>query len=183
MAWAILPVVLAGLGHVLVLKLKIVTGLAVPLDGGRRWRGQPLFGENKTWRDVVLMTALTAVFTRVQHGYCRQRRGAVVSVVNDYSASPWLCGAIMGLCYCLAELPNSFAKRRLGIPPGKSTRCGALAQYVVDQTDSVLGCLIGMRSFYHFRRGEAVLAFGLATLIHMAVERLLHAIGVKKHAP
>jgi hypothetical protein len=126
------------------------------------------------------MTAFTAVFTHLQSLIGRQRHDRVFGVCRDYRVSPWLAGSIMGLSYCLAELPNSFVKRRLGIPPGARSARAASVQYVVDQIDSVIGCLVALRVFYRPRRGEMALAFVLGSAIHVGVDRLLHLIGVKR---
>lgn len=178
--WLMLPVIMAGLAHVVVLKTDVLRRLALPIDGGKQWRTRPLLGSNKTWRGLLLMSACTAGFTHLQSLVGRQGHDDLFSVWRDYRVGPWLAGSIMGLSYCLAELPNSFIKRRLGIPPGARSAHAAPVQYVVDQTDSVIGCLVALRTFYRPRRGEVVLAFVLGSAIHIGVDRLLHVIGVKR---
>lgn len=170
----IFPVLTAGLVHVAVLKTDLLHGLAIPLDAGRVWRGRRLFGVNKTWRGVLLMTALTAGFTRLQVIAWPQK-----SPEGRSWANPWVAGSLMGLSYCMAELPNSAVKRQFGIPPGGRARQSAMLQYVADQTDSVAGCLIAARFLYRTPPPELAAAFLLGTLIHIGVDRMLYAIGVK----
>ena len=52
--------------------------------------------------------------------------------------SPIVSGAIVGLVYRLAELPNSFIKRRLGIEAGGSSHSwsGFWLQFLTDHLDS-----------------------------------------------
>ncbi len=178
--WLILPVIMAGLVHVVVLKFDVLRCLTMPIDGGRKWRARPLLGSNKSWRGVLVMTGCTAGFTHLQALIGRQKNDSILSISSDYRMRPWLAGSVMGLSYCLAELPNSFIKRRLGIPPGARSARMSVLQNLVDQTDSVIGCLVALRFFYRPRRGEALLAFVLGSAVHIGVDRLLHAIGVKR---
>jgi hypothetical protein len=178
--WLILPVTVAGLAHVVVLKANLLQPLAIPLDGGRRWRARPLLGSNKTWRGVLLMSAFTAVFTRLQSAIGQQKRTTVLSVSHDYRLNPWLAGMMMGLSYCLAELPNSFIKRQLGVPPGARSSGAPRTQYIIDQSDSVIGCVVALRLYYRTRPGETTLAFVLGFTLHVLIDRLLYGIGVKQ---
>ena len=181
--WLILPVVLGGLGHVAVLKTNVLSRLAVPIDGGARWRGRPLFGANKTWRGIAVMTGLTALASGMLDTFARRNRWERgLEVRQSARVNAWVSGAVCGLAYCLAELPNSFMKRRLGISPGAhSIRRGPL-QYVVDQADSVAGCLIALRLLYRSDLGELLTAFGLGMTIHIGIDQLIYAIGVKSRA-
>jgi len=182
--WLILPVVLGGLGHVAVLKTNVLSSLAVPIDNGARWRGRRLFGANKTWRGVVLMTGLTALTSGAQAALSRRTRWASAQqVLPSARVNAWLTGALCGLTYCLAELPNSFVKRQLGIEPGaRATRASRL-QYVVDQTDSVAGCLVALRILYRAAASELLTAFALGLTIHIGIDQLIYAIGIKSRRP
>jgi len=51
-----LPVIGAPILHGPVLALDLLEPLKRPLDGGARWRGKRLFGDNKTWRGALVMT-------------------------------------------------------------------------------------------------------------------------------
>ena len=57
-----------------------------------------------------------------------------------------LLGFAAGLTFMLAELPNSFFKRRLGILPGESPQAGwaRLVCPLLDRIDSILGTLIAV---------------------------------------
>jgi len=170
-AWLILPVVLGGLGHVAVLKTDFLRTLAVPLDGGAHWRGRPVFGANKTWRGMVVMTGSTAVASGAQAALTRRLRWRwAIGVEESARLNAWAFGALYGITYCLAELPNSVVKRRLGIAPGARARRGAWLQYVVDQADSVVGCLIPLRLIHGSSGGELVSAFVLGLAIHIAID-------------
>ncbi len=182
-AWIVAPVLLAGLGQVVVLKSGFLGSLAVPIDGGLRWRGKPVLGPRKTWRGVVVMSTLSALVAGGQASAAR--RSARVRALSpfDYGrTNPWLLGFALGLGYCLAELPNSFVKRRLDIAPaGVGDRWGWF-QYIVDQSDSVAGCLVALRFFYKPSRLETGLAFSTGLALHVGIDQLMHAWGVKRRA-
>lgn len=171
----IFPVFVAGLVHVATLKLNLLRALAIPIDRGAEWRGRPLLGSNKTWRGVLLMTALTGGFAQLQAFMSRSEDGQSIAC----RTSPWIAGGLVGLSYCLAELPNSFVKRRLGIAPGSRSTRAAPAQYILDQIDSAVGCTLAMRFLYRTRRAEIALAFVLGTALHAGVDVVLYVIGVK----
>ena len=180
-AWMVTPVLVAGLGQVLVLKAGLLPGLAVPLDRGVHWGGKPLLGPRKTWRGVIIMTTLSALVARAQAKAARRSKRLRAIAPFDYDRiNPWLVGVALGLGYCLAELPNSFVKRRLDIAPaGKGNRFAWL-QYLVDQSDSVAGCLVALRFFYKPTWLETGLAFAGGLVLHVGVDQLMHALGVKR---
>ena len=182
--WLVLPVVLGGLGHVAVLKTNVLSSLAVPIDNGARLRGRPVFGENKTWRGIALMTGLTALTSGAQAALARRNRWtSALDVLQSARVNAWLTGALCGLTYCLAELPNSFVKRQLGIAPGaRATRASRL-QYVVDQADSVAGCLVALSVLYRAAARELITAFALGITVHIGIDQLIYAIGVKSRTP
>jgi hypothetical protein len=171
-------VLAAGLVHVAVLRSDALSRLAVPLDGGRTFRGQPLLGSRKTWRGVVLMPVAAACAMSLQARLGR-RLPARLSPFAGCTPPPWLVGAALGLGYCAAELPNSFVKRRLGVPAGGGAGRLGWLQYLVDQADSVAGCLLALRLVCRVRPADLALAAVLGTAAHVAVDRLMHAIGLR----
>jgi hypothetical protein len=182
-AWMVTPVLVAGLGQVVVLKTGLLPGLAVPLDLGLHWRGKALLGPRKTWRGVIIMTTISALVARAQAGAARRSERLRAFSPFDYERiNPWLLGVALGLGYCLAELPNSFVKRRLDIAPASTTDRFAWLQYLVDQSDSVAGCLVTLRLFYKPSWLETGLAFGTGLALHVGVDQLMHALGVKRRA-
>ena len=175
--WLTAPVLIAGLVHVAVITLDLAPRLARPIDSGRRWRGRPLLGSNKTWRGFVVMPAATAVTIAAQQAVAArsQRVAALVPLVRD-GPPAWVVGAICGAAYVMAELPNSFLKRRLGIAPGTSARRASVFQYIVDQLDSVIGCAIAIRLLYRIENVDAAASALLGAGCHVAVERLMRVL-------
>lgn len=122
--WLQIPVVIGGCLHMLVVTKDWLPALKVPVQ--RRW-----FGANKTWRGFVMMPLLSAL-----GGVCLGSEGITF-------------GALAGLAYVLAELPNSYFKRRLGVPPGQLPQRLRPLFLALDQTDSGLGIalLVGLLGY------------------------------------
>jgi hypothetical protein len=139
--YLLVPLLGGALVHGLCMKRGWLAFLARPIDGGRKLRGEPLFGHSKTFRGPILVAAgCAAVFTLQQEVLHRFAPFARLELV-DYASLPgaWFA-ALAGAAAELSELPNSFAKRRLRIPPGGTAR-GALGVlfFVWDQVDLLLG--------------------------------------------
>ncbi len=176
-AWLTAPILLAGLAHVAVITLDLAPGLARPIDAGRRWRGRPLLGANKTWRGFVVMPAATAMTIAAQQILAaRSPRLAALAPLAARAPAAWVVGAICGAAYVVAELPNSFVKRRLGIAPGTSAPRARMAQYIVDQLDSVVGCALAIRTFYAIEAVDAAATALLGAGCHVAVERMMRLL-------
>ena len=131
--------VLAGSAQALWLASDASRQWAWPLDGGRTFRGRRLLGDNKTARGFVVMVPATGL--------------AFLVLALAGSGTPGLwpltplqylgLGMLAGAGCMLGELPNSFVKRQLRIPPG-SPAAGPVARplfFVVDRLDSTLGVL------------------------------------------
>ena len=181
--WLTAPVLIAGLVHVAVITLDLAPQLARPIDAGRRWRGRPVLGSNKTWRGFVVMPAVTAITIAAQQALAARSRSVVSLVPLARGAPPpWVVGAICGAAYVTAELPNSFLKRRLGIAPGTSARRVSVFQYVVDQLDSVIGCAIAIRMLYRIDTIDAAASALLGAGCHVAIERVMRMLPRRSHA-
>ena len=97
------------------------------------------------------------------------------------SQPSWLLALALGLGYCLAELPNSFLKRRLGIKEGVTSENQKWLFIILDQADSAFGCLIAYAlllplSWHIF--WEAII---LGTILHLLINRTLFMAGIRKN--
>ncbi len=184
--WLALPVVLAGIAHMAIVAADLLPSLKVPLDGGRTIRGRRVFGDNKTLRGLLAMPALTALFFAGQSVLSARFGWARELAPFDYGFPdsawhPLSAGAVYGLGYVVAELPNSFAKRRLDIAPGQeSTGWTRRAFVLLDQVDSVAGCLVALVAFWTPPPSIAIGLLVVGTGLHLALNALLWAVGLRK---
>lgn len=176
------PVIAGGLIHIAVIKMDAWRALArMPLDGGRRFRGRRIFGDNKSLRGAIVMPLATIACTLLQAALATRFQGARDSGLVDFRiVSPLLWGALLGVGYVLGELPNSFLKRQLDIPPG-GTASGAKGVFfwVLDQIDSLVGILLLLCLI---RVPPLQVALGLSALtllIHPAISALMCALRLK----
>jgi CDP-diglyceride synthetase len=163
-----------------VIKLNLIATLARPLDFGLTVGGRRVFGDNKTWRGAVLMSAVSAAIVYVQARLYALEPFRHVSII-DYSRTSWIAlGVALGISYSISELPNSFFKRRLGIPPGGVSQRRSSLQYVVDQADSAIGGTLALALFIGGAAGTLLLVFVVGFALHALVDRLFFLFGVKR---
>jgi CDP-diglyceride synthetase len=180
-----------------VVKARLFQSLSVPLDGNRTFGGKPIFGPNKTWRGVVVNIVCAALIGAVQGawgGAWAARGGLGVIDFEAIGARLGLSGtaalalgygwvnAVFGLGYVLGELPNSFAKRRVGIEPGKTgARLIGAFFFLLDQGDSVIAGLgLGLLVFHY---GWPIFVVGAAcgTALHLFINASLYFTKVRRN--
>lgn len=176
------PLLLASALSGLVLRLDLAPALRRPIDGHRTFRGRRLFGDSKTWRGVVVAVVGCIAGVALQSALIGDRAGAIALV--DYRAiDPWGFGAAMGAGAMAGELPNSFTKRQLGIPPGKTTRGPLRAVfYVWDQVDLLTAAWPAIAWWVRPDAATVVASFALALLVHPLVSLIGYAIGARRTA-
>jgi CDP-2,3-bis-(O-geranylgeranyl)-sn-glycerol synthase len=175
-AWLIAPVVLAGFVHSIVIHRNLAPRLARPLDGRRTIRGRRLFGSNKTWRGVIVMSTMSGVGALALDEL--SPRSLELPLQTDSWRGFLLLGFTLGLAYSLAELPNSFVKRQLGVVPGGRARNRRAMQFLFDQLDSVVG-VVAVLSIFVREPVVLVAALLLGFAVHVVADRLLYAFHVK----
>ena len=177
----IVAFVLAGLLHSAWLRSPASRRLAIPIDGGARFRGRRIFGENKTVRGfVVLIPAAALMFVAL---------AAATRIVPDIASSLWplglggyaALGAWAALGFMLGELPNSFVKRQLDIAPGQAARghVSAVIGFVVDRLDSIVGMLAAVTLAVPTPWTTWLWVVILGPAIHWSFSVLLYRLGVK----
>lgn len=180
-AYLFAPLLAATAVSAIVLKYDAWSSLRRPIDGGRSWRGHPIFGASKTWRGVVV--AMTGCTLGVAIQIAIGPRAGALALLDYRDPTVLALGPLMGLGATLGELPNSFAKRRLGIAPGK-TSSGPLRVvfYVCDQIDLVIGAWPFV-ALWVFPRVDLVLASAaLVFALHPIVSLIGYAIGARRTA-
>lgn len=126
-----------------------------PIDGGRRWRGQPLFGKSKTWRGLVaalLVSGLTA---------------PVLGLGLEI-------GLVIGSLAMLGDLSSSFIKRRFRLKSG--------AQAIgLDHLPESLLPLLGCIPMLGLNLWQVIFISASFMLAVLLVSRALYAMGIGDH--
>jgi len=180
--WLALPVILGGLVHVALIKLDVLSGLArLPLDANLTVRGRRLLGDHKTMRGAVAMIGATAAFVALQAALVTRAGWArTLSMIDFRTVPPLAWGLVLGGGYVVGELPNSFIKRQLDVPPG-GRAAGALGTvfWLCDELDSLAGVLVCMPAVWTPPVHVALLLVAVTLVVHPAVDLLMIALHLK----
>ena len=173
--YALIPIIFAGISNMIFVKSKFLRSWYAPLDGGKTLAdGKRIFGDNKTWKGFIGMIVLTSLWTGILHIYPDK--------ASSLKPGWWLyCfGAVLGLAYVVFELPNSFIKRRINIPPGKNIK-GIKGVFftVIDQVDSLIGCVTAMSLFTEMSFGEFCFVVLVCSMVHYLINILMYFVKLK----
>ena len=93
----------------------------------------------------------------------------------------WFLALVLGLAYCLPELPNSYLKRRMGIKEGLTSERYKFFFIILDQADSALGCLIAYKILLAISWPVcwATILFGI--VIHPLFNLILYQLKIRKN--
>jgi len=166
----LIPIVIGGVLHMFILTYGWLAFLKIPVYP--KW-----FGANKTWHGFIVMPLVTILGV-----FCAQLIEQSLSLkplLTPYPAI--LLGLALGLGYIIFELPNSFIKRRLGVPPGETPQRFRYFFILIDQLDSAFGFIL---VYYFFIKLHISIAFILLLIfpfVALIIKRLLFILKLKKH--
>tara|TARA_B110000908_G_C9997939_1_gene332808 strand:- start:45 stop:569 length:525 start_codon:yes stop_codon:yes gene_type:complete len=160
-----LPLVLGNVLHMIVVKRNWFKSIAFPIS-------RKMFGDTKTYRGVIVLPILTGLFALLSSYYFGSFE---ISIAYDA-----FIGFGLGLAYILAELPNSYIKRRLGIATGAQSKKYKYVQYFTDKADSLIGVLTFYFLATNFSFKTILGLFCVGLVIHVSISQLLVVIKIKK---
>ena len=134
------------------------------------------FGENKKWRGLVSLPLAMAISVYLLHLVEKIYFPVADNFVlfSDFNLLEF--GLLVGFAFNLSELPNSFIKRRLHIPPGDES---SKIFYVVDHLDSTYGVLLLWYLYFHFPLHLILTGLIFTPLLFMAATELRKKLGLK----
>lgn len=170
--YLVLPAYLANMAPVIFAKLGLLKFLDQPIDGGRKWGSQYVFGSSKTWRGIVSAVILATAIAGLQswlmnYGYFNQ-----ISLL-DYSAWWYVFGPLAGLGAILGDLVKSFFKRRLDIASGRPWP-------VFDNLDFIVGFFVFTWWLVWPQWPVVATVFLITLILHPLTNIVGYAIGFKK---
>ena len=183
-----MPVILAGISNMVVVKRNWFKKRAKPMDGGKELKdGKRIFGNNKTWLGFLTMIGCSIVTHVVWGLICRlftdmQNMNQLYLCYENNLLYNIIVGAIMGVAYMIFELPNSFIKRRLDIPDGKTERGfkGKLF-FVIDQLDSMFGVILVLAVASKISLLQYINYVLLGGLTHICVNLVLYKLKIRRN--
>lgn len=135
--WFFLPAGLANSSPVFANKIPILSKLGMPIDGGKTFRGQRMFGDHKTVRGFIVGT-LTGFIIAILQMILYTNFSWFINISGgiDYSSpSVLLLGAALGFGALAGDAVKSFFKRQVGVKSGQSW-------FPYDQIDYIIGGLL-----------------------------------------
>jgi hypothetical protein len=184
LAYLFLPLLVGLALHGFCIKYDALAFLCRPIDRGRKFRGKRIFGDNKTYRGVVVVSLGTVIGFGLQ-SLLLHRIASVRSVeLFDYAffKSVALGGAV-GVAAMLSELPNSFIKRRFEIAPGRAAKgWKGVVFYVYDQIDFLLGSWLVLAIVVPVTAARVLFSAGLLLVAHQLMSSVGHALGMRRTA-
>ena len=167
--WLANGLLLAGILEALIWKTSFFEFFNQPIQA-------ELFGANKKWRGLISLP-----LTNIISVFCLQ-----VFEINFWPVSQnvilfshFNCleyGLLVGFIFNLSELPNSFIKRRLNIPPGDES---SKVFYFVDHMDSTYGVLILWYLYFKFPLHLIATGVLVTPLLFMGATWLRKKLGLK----
>ena len=148
--------------------------LNYPVDFGKKWKGKPIFGKNKTFRGFFfgILTAIVIVYIQrflyTNHSYFQN-----IAFLDYTQYNMPLFGFLIGFGVLFGDLVKSFIKRRLNIPPGKSW-------IPWDQLDASFGVLVVLAPYYIPPWDFIVFILIAAPIFMISVNPFFYYVGLRK---
>jgi len=183
---SMMPVIFGGIFNMLFVKIKALSFLKVPVDGGKSLNGKRIFGNSKSllgFIGMMLGTALATIFWGIflkQTGL--EHYNLIYKNYPNTVCFNLLSGALFGFAYMIFELPNSFLKRRFDIDASHRGRFPVnILVFIYDQTDSMLGVISVLAVLGRLTLPEYILGIFLGSITHIVVNLVLIVFGVRRY--
>ena len=155
--------IVSNIIHMIIVKKNWLSPMAISI-------APTLFGANKTWRGIMVLTLLNGIlFWGVNFFF---------PLFGNLEA--FIYGAILGFVYMIFELPNSWLKRRMGIKAGQTATKNKRFFMLLDKMDSALGVSLISKILFGLSWLATVKLFLLAVFIHVFFLWILVVVRIKK---
>jgi len=172
------PVIFAAIFHMFVVKMKWFEYLTYPLDHHKTFHKKRVFGQNKTYRGLIVMIVASIFFSYIYFLLVNNfPKFQQYNLLNNSTYSFIFYGFIFGFGYIIGELPNSFYKRQLSVIEGKSS---TIIMHFIDQIDSVFSVMLLLVAFSSFTWKHFFIGVFFYGLIHIIINYLLYLLGLRK---
>jgi CDP-2,3-bis-(O-geranylgeranyl)-sn-glycerol synthase len=143
------------------------------VDGGRRFKGEPLFGPGKTWEGLVFGTLVGGLIGLIEMLAYPYLPFSISPVSLDIIPMSILLGLLLGSGAMLGDLGGSFIKRRLKVQRGKPAP-------ILDQEDFLAGALLFSLLLVSLKWDWVILLAVITPVIHIVANVIGYVLKVKK---
>lgn len=159
-----LPAGAANMSPVLANKIPLLNQWKTPLDFEVEWKGQRVFGKNKTWRGLVVGTIVGTIVGWLVYRW----------FFSSYDTTTYIfASAAMSMGALLGDAGESFFKRQRNIPSGH-------AWFPFDQTDYIIGALLLALPFGIIELAMIPYIFGWYFGLHLMSSYVGYLLGLKE---
>ncbi len=144
-----------------------------PIDGGRKFRGHPLFGRGKTWEGLLLGIIVAMIVATIQmlaFPYLPWELSEIP--LNIVPMSPFI-GLVLGAGAMLGDLGGSFVKRRAGMERGRPAP-------FLDQEDFMVGMLLLASPFVMLKWEWIVILLAITPVLHLIANGIAFLVRIKR---
>ena len=183
---SMLPVIIGGIFNMLFVKIKALSFLKVPVDGGKSLKGKRIFGDSKSLLGFIGMMLGTAIAAAIWGATLKymglEHYNLIYKNYPNIIYFNFLSGVVFGFAYMIFELPNSFLKRRFDIDAGSRGRFPVnVFTFVYDQIDSMIGVMLVLAILARLSFAQYILAVILGGITHVLVNMILILFKVRKY--
>lgn len=141
-------------------RIPLLDRLDKPIDGNKQLFAKPILGRNKTYRGLVAGVASALVVGAAQWLLSEQWSAVnrLEFIELDFS-SYIILSLLLGFGAILGDALESFAKRQVGVTPGK-------AWVPFDQIDYVIGAFLISAVYIQLDTSQYLAAFFVGSIIH-----------------
>ncbi len=173
--WFFAPAGVANATPVFVVKMPGLRNLNAPMDFGRSYHGQRIFGSHKTWRGFIAGVIMATVILWMQQVLVAHFAWArTLTSQVDYASLPTLVlGPLFGIGALGGDAIESFFKRQRHVPPGHGW-------FPFDQTDYIIGGALVTAPFVQLSLREYILLILFWLAAHILASYIGYLIGLKE---
>lgn len=175
------PLLLVAVAQGLCMKYDWFRSLKRPLDQGLSFRGRRVFGDHKTWRGLLINLLFCTLGAMVQARLLHAQILPDWLPLLGYGPYGLSVGVLLGLGMTFGELPNSFLKRQLAVPPGGKGRgfLGVLF-FLLDQVDLAIGIWAFLLFVVKPAPSLVLLSFFITFVLHIAVSTIGYILKMRR---
>lgn len=163
-----LPAGIANMSPVFANRVPLLNKWKTPLDFGKHYKGKRVFGDNKTWRGLIVGSIVAGSFSLLLNSLA----SGFVEAPIEFHIEWFLFGTWIGLGALLGDAVESFFKRQHGVPSGHSW-------FPWDQIDYVLGAILFSLVIVREPIIVYILTIGIYFSLHVAVSYIGYLLGLK----
>ncbi|MBS3134956.1 CDP-2,3-bis-(O-geranylgeranyl)-sn-glycerol synthase [Candidatus Woesearchaeota archaeon] len=169
--WFMLPIYFANMAPVFV--KDYFNKLAIPIDLGKKINNKRIFGNNKTYRGIILGIIFSIIIISFQKELYSIKFIKSISLVNYININLILWGFLMGFGALFGDLAGSFIKRRLDIKPGKSL-------ILLDQLDFIAGGLFFISFVYKLNIKMIIIILPISFILTILVNHTSYYLKMRE---